>query len=166
MAPVATFALHEAAARGDIGHMNEIMNEDEDAIDRQDANGWTPLHHVAANGEAAAGALLVELGAEVSLKDNDGNTPLHLTGIHGTRLVTSMLLWAGALAEDANNKGNTALHEAASSGKKDVAWLLIENGRVDTRPLKNNDQKTPLELAQDKGFDQVASVIESGNHED
>mmetsp|Transcript_6633 Transcript_6633/g.18742 ORF Transcript_6633/g.18742 Transcript_6633/m.18742 type:complete len:167 (-) Transcript_6633:87-587(-) len=166
---MAMSALHEAARAGQIAAINEFLDEHEDDIDIRDADGRTALHWAAVAGESPAGALLVECDADVNLVDKDGNTPLHLSAVHNHRLVTSMLLWAGSDVLATNSKGNTALHEAAASNAKDVAWLILENGKVDEiRDVKNSDGKTPLELAREstEADDKLISVLETGQHVD
>eukprot|EP00435_Cladocopium_sp_Y103_P073910 s449_g45.t1 len=59
--------IFDAAASGDIGSMNTFMDHDDFDIDAKDALGNTALHCAAKNGEAAAGGLLVECSADVTL---------------------------------------------------------------------------------------------------
>mmetsp|Transcript_40361 Transcript_40361/g.128263 ORF Transcript_40361/g.128263 Transcript_40361/m.128263 type:complete len:171 (-) Transcript_40361:41-553(-) len=161
--------LHEAARAGNISRMNDFLDEENVDVDAKDELGRTPLHYVAESGEAAAGALLVECDATVNIADQDGNTPLHITAIHNRRLVTSMLLWGGAEVELTNNKGNTALHEAAASGAKDVAWLILENGKCDSiKDMRNADGKVPLQVAKEaeKVNQALIQVLETGQHVD
>mmetsp|Transcript_24924 Transcript_24924/g.57956 ORF Transcript_24924/g.57956 Transcript_24924/m.57956 type:complete len:166 (+) Transcript_24924:59-556(+) len=162
--------LHQCARDGNIGGINEYLDQDEEVdIDVLDEDGKTALHWAAAAGDAAAGALLVECDANVNIADKDGNTPLHMTAVHNHRLVTSMLLWGGADVTLKNAKGNTALHEAAAANAKDVAWLIIENGKVDSiRQEKNNDGKSPIDLARENANidEALVHVLETGEHVD
>eukprot|EP00913_Durusdinium_trenchii_P017079 g16063.t1 len=144
-------SIFDAAASGDIGAMNGFMDADDFEVDAKDALGNTALHCAAKNGEAAAGGLLVECSADVNLEDAHGNTALILAAIHDKRLVASMLLWGGAERDLQNKRGNTALHEAAISGAKDVVYLIVENGGERSVRIKNEDGKTPLDLAHEKG---------------
>eukprot|EP00429_Kryptoperidinium_foliaceum_P130204 CAMPEP_0176270818 /NCGR_PEP_ID=MMETSP0121_2-20121125/44892_1 /TAXON_ID=160619 /ORGANISM="Kryptoperidinium foliaceum, Strain CCMP 1326" /LENGTH=168 /DNA_ID=CAMNT_0017610967 /DNA_START=78 /DNA_END=584 /DNA_ORIENTATION=- len=151
--------IFEAAAAGDIGSMNGFMDADDFDIDAKNAEGCTALLCAAKTGEAAAGGLLVECDADVNLTDPQGNTPLMYAGINNKRLVASMLLWGGAERNVVNEKGNTALHEAAIAGAKDVAWLIVENGGEDSIAIKNKDGKTPLELAQENGNEELIEML-------
>ncbi|CAE7402972.1 unnamed protein product [Symbiodinium natans] len=144
-------SIFDAAAGGDIGAMNGFLDADDFDIDAKDSLGNTALHCASKAGEAAAGSLLVECSADVNIQDAHGNTPLILAGIHDKRLVASMLLWGGAERDLQNNRGNTALHEAAISGAKDVAWLIVENGGERSVRIKNQDGKTPLDIAKESG---------------
>lgn len=152
--------IFEAASAGDLGAMNPLMDADDFEIDAKDATGSTALHYAAKAGEAAAGGLLVECDADVNVVDGNGNTPLMLAGIHDKRLVASMLLWGGADRAMTNKKGNTALHEAAAAGAKDVAWLIVENGGDHTVNMKNQDGKTPLDLARLSGNEELVAMLE------
>ncbi|CAE7901934.1 unnamed protein product, partial [Symbiodinium necroappetens] len=104
---------------------------------------------------------LVECSADVNLVDAHGNTPLILAGIHDKRLVASMLLWGGAERDQQNHRGNTALHEAAISGAKDVAWLIVENGGERSVRIKNQDGKTPLDIAKESGAGNLLAEVTS-----
>ena len=142
--------IFDAAAAGDIGSMNGFLDQEDFDIDAKDSMGNTALHCAAKQGEAAAGGLLVECSADVNVVDAHGNTPLMLAAIHDKRLVASMLLWGGAERDLQNKRGNTALHEAAISGAKDVVFLIVENGGERSVRIKNEDGKTPLDLAKAK----------------
>lgn len=158
--------IFDAAASGDIGAMNVFMDNDDFDIDAKDALGNTALHCAAKNGEAAAGGLLVECSADVNVVDVHGNTPLILAAIHDKRLVASMLLWGGAERDLQNKRGNTALHEAAISGAKDVVFLIVENGGERSVRVKNEDGKTPLELAKEKGAStELIEMLEGADKE-
>ena len=125
------------------------------------------MHYVAAAGKAAAGAFLVEVGADVDVVDpNTGNTPLHLTGKHNKRLVTSILVWCGAELDTANKKGNTALHEAALANAKDVAWLIVGNCGDAAKNIANVDGQLPLDVAMDADATEVMHVLATGEHID
>merc|ERR1712083_248728 len=126
--------------------------------------GLTALHHAASTGEAATVGLLLECDASPDRGDHNGNTPLHMCAIANKRLPTSALMWGGADITAQNAKGNTVLHECALSGAKDVAFLIIENGAVDLRQIKNKDGQTPVELARMSGHTKCAETIETGQH--
>ena len=58
-------------------------------IDAVDRNGWTPLHTAVAFGNYATAAMLVDLGARLTIRDIMGRSPLHVMGLDnvaGTRL--------------------------------------------------------------------------------
>lgn len=50
------------------------------SVDTQDEGGWTALHCAALHGEDACVALLVQAGADPSVKDNLGRDCYHYAG--------------------------------------------------------------------------------------
>eukprot|EP00405_Crypthecodinium_cohnii_P014910 CAMPEP_0206450348 /NCGR_PEP_ID=MMETSP0324_2-20121206/18669_1 /ASSEMBLY_ACC=CAM_ASM_000836 /TAXON_ID=2866 /ORGANISM="Crypthecodinium cohnii, Strain Seligo" /LENGTH=151 /DNA_ID=CAMNT_0053919975 /DNA_START=136 /DNA_END=591 /DNA_ORIENTATION=+ len=145
--------------------MNEFMDDENFDFDAKDENGQTAIHHAARTGEAAAGGMLVECGANPDIADNDGNTPLMIAAINNKRLVASMLLWGNCNRMLKNNKGNTALHEAAIASSHDVAWLIVENGGEETVLEKNPDGKTPLDLARLTDNQELIEILEKSHEE-
>jgi hypothetical protein len=151
--PGAVAQLIDAAQRGSIQDIQECVdipdvNQAMALMNGGDENGFTALHHCAQLGQAAAGSILVECGADTNVLDKDNNSPLHITAIHNKRLVASMLLWGGAKRDLVNDKGNTALHEAVIANAPHVIYLIVENGGEQTKDVKNKEGKTPVELAE------------------
>ena len=54
-------------------------------------------------------------------------------------------------------KNQTALHYAADCGKEDIVLSLLQNGADPN--IKNNDNKTASEIAKEKGYSKIASII-------
>ena len=68
-----------------------------------------------------------------------------------------LLLEAGANPDLVMGDGSTSLHVAALSEMPNVAQLLLQYG---ADPLKKNEEwKTPLQLASELGNWEVASVL-------
>jgi ankyrin repeat protein len=157
-----TSALFDAVLSGDVRPINDTVKSVAD-LEVIDADGRTPLHVAATVGEAAIGAYLVELGADVNRQDMENeDTALHLAARHKHRLVASMLLWGGAKCDILNKVKNTPLHEAVLAKARDVAWLIVENGGDFTVKLKNADGLTPLEIAEKMEFeDDMVEVLRS-----
>lgn len=87
--------------------------------------------------------------------------PLHLAVDGRRHLAAELLLQNGALVDAIDAKRNTALHIAAAHGDDALAALLLEFGA--DRGRRNVGHRTPLEIAQEKGFAQVAATIASAN---
>jgi ankyrin repeat protein len=155
-------SLHEAASKGDIDTFNAVVKSVED-LNVTDSDGRTPLHLAAMAGESTVGAYIAECGGDVAIQDKDGNTALHLAAINNKRLFVSMLLWGEADPLAVNAKGNTALHEAAERGHVPVIYIILQNGGDSAKDVKNNDGKSPLDLARDNGHQEAIACIESGD---
>lgn len=159
---VAEYPLHSAAAVGSVDAFNDLVKEVDDLNVVNDL-GQTPLHVAAIHGETTVGAYITECGGDVHVKDKDGNTALHLAAINNKRLFVSMLLWGEADMLDVNHQGNTAMHEAAKRGHYQVIYVMMQNGGDDVKDKKNNDGKTPLDLAKESGDSMTLECIQNAD---
>ena len=112
--------------------------------------GVTPLHWVAAFGEARSVKLLLGYGADPAKTDQRGNTALHFLAICGggedLQARVQALLQAGSRLEEKNQEGWTALHYAAGFNKEvALVDILLEAGAV--LDAIDDRGRTPLHLA-------------------
>ncbi|CAD7963900.1 unnamed protein product [Amoebophrya sp. A25] len=157
---VTTTSIHDAAAAGDIGKLQAMLDEDEELLNAVDSNKQTPLMLAAKNGEATVGSILAECGADLQIQDGDGNTALHHSCIANKRLVTSMLLWGGSERDVQNGEGDTPLHVACRVGAYDSAWLLVENGGEKSKRIENNAGKLPIDIAKEIEHKDLVEMLE------
>ena len=54
--------------------------------------------------------------------------------------------------------GNTPLHVAALNGQTEIVRFLLEQPGID-KTIKNKDGKTAFDLAQEKGFAEIAGLL-------
>ncbi len=71
-------AAHEAAQKGDVESLKEIVEIMEDYVHKKDSNGWTPLHEGSRSGYTEIVEILLEKGANINEKTNTGETALYL----------------------------------------------------------------------------------------
>ena len=76
--------LHDAAGRGDVAEMWQLVATGVDA-DGADERGLTALHVAAFNGHVEATKTLVQLSAGIQAKAARGETPLHGAVTKGRR---------------------------------------------------------------------------------
>ena len=80
--------FHFAAAEGRIGDLQSYIRQRPDMVNAPDRNGWTALHEAARGGQADAIRILLEAGADASLRtgrDKKGDDALRLLeSSHGT----------------------------------------------------------------------------------
>lgn len=156
--------IHSYAASGQLGPLQQLLDEDEELLDARDENKRTPLMVAVLNGEATVGSMLAECGADLALTDGDGNSALHLAcAAKKGRLACSMLLWAGAERDVVNAAGETALHVCCRTGAKDCAWLLLENGAEKSKEMKDGEGLLPIEVAKKCGHDDLVELIQEDN---
>ncbi|KAJ8127429.1 hypothetical protein O1611_g6207 [Lasiodiplodia mahajangana] len=104
-------ALHEAAARGYLEIMSDLLNNKAN-VDVPDNSNMTPLHLTVwytggPNQMEVARTLLDSFGAEVNTKDKAGNTPLHDACEKGDHDMANLLLSHGADSGVRNADGKT-----------------------------------------------------------
>ncbi len=129
-----------------------------------DERGHTPLHRLAAWGQADALRQQLAAGADPNARTQDGLTPLHGAAWNGHAECVRALLVAGA---DPNAMGNpdschgpTALHRAAREGWVDCLRLLLDAG---AKPDAASEGRTPLfEAAWAGHADCVRLLAEAG----
>ncbi|MCZ2816551.1 ankyrin repeat domain-containing protein [Modestobacter sp. VKM Ac-2984] len=73
-----------AAVRTAVQEQPQLLSA---AIERDGADGWTPLHLAVAAGHARMVTALVAAGADTGARTEDGRTPLHLALAHTPHLV-------------------------------------------------------------------------------
>lgn len=128
--------------------------------------GSTPLYRAVKSTDLAVVRLLMEKGADPSMKAKDGSTPLMVASGFGGRRggdeevtdaagradpldAVKIFVEAGADVNAVNDIGNTAMHYAAQSGASRIVEYLAAKGA--TFDLKNKAGKTPLDLAMAPG---------------
>jgi uncharacterized protein len=117
------------------GARSGVSNEtDAEAVNRQNADGSTPLQWAVYNGDAAEVRRLIGAGADASLANKYGATPMSLAAEVADSQVIELLLAAGADADSPNADGMTALMLVARTGNVGAASALLEHGAtVDAR---------------------------------
>jgi uncharacterized protein len=86
--------LHSAVAHHNAAiafQMAKVLLEHGAMVNATQMGGWTPLHEAAARGEVDLVSLLLQYGANATLKNDDGTTALDLARKNGHDLVAEML---------------------------------------------------------------------------
>jgi len=112
-------------------------------VNRQNADGSTPLQWAVYEVDVDEVRRLLDAGADVTLANNYGASPMSLAAEIGHAEILELLLDAGADANAATPEGLTALHGVARTGNLEAARLLLERGAaVDAREAWGG--QTPL----------------------
>jgi len=86
--------------------------------------------------------ILLEKGADVSLRNNHDEIPLHIAALNGDTAIINLLLIYKSNVQAKNDKGQTPLHLAVTNGNHLVVKSLINAGSDVNEPDKNGN--TPL----------------------
>ena len=98
------------------------------------ADGTTPLHWAAHNGDADLVKRLLEAGAKAAAVNDYGSTPLSEAAERADAAIIKLLLQAGANVESPNREGETALMTVARTNGIEAAKVLLSKGaNVDAR---------------------------------
>jgi ankyrin repeat protein len=109
--------------------------------------GQTPLHYASFVGDIKLIKLLIQNGADISIKTNNNFNPLHLASM-GNK-VTSLYYFIKQYKIDVNSKDtkdNTCFHLATFFNSKKVFNYLLTNKNIDINS-KNKGGFTPLHYA-------------------
>lgn len=148
--------LHGAAESGGTGVIQLLVESGADVMAK---DNWQkiPLHYAAQWGKPEAVKPMVAMGADASSKDDCGRTPLHYAAQWGRPKVVKILAEKGAEVSLKDIHGETSLHSAVREGRLEVVKQLVEMG-ADVLAI-NDDEKTPLDVAIECGWDAVVGVL-------
>jgi len=145
--------LHTAAALGDPLPAGDIRGYSSD--------GWTPLHLAAFFGRAESVKALLALGADVKARSTNqlANLPIHAAAAGRHAAVVRLLVEAGSPVNETQQGGFVPLHSAAQNGDLAMAKVLLAAG-ADPK-LAAGAGKTAIDIAREKGFDELARLMEA-----
>ena len=103
---------------------------------------------------------LIAAGADIHAA---AGTPFKVQAIHAAVAsknldIVRAVLEAGADPNATQQQGFRPMHEPGSSGNRALAELLMQHGADPT--LKNDDGKTTIDYARDKGHTEFATWLE------
>lgn len=173
-----TFAdpIHDAARKGDVKKVKELLQSDPKLVSAKDSNGDTPLHLAALHGQLAAAQALIDAGADVNARNNyppfipDDLNQFYSTNNHQDPVILLQLQSAHRTRE-LNTEGVDArqlkdgytpldLAEFASNHNKMVQLLVAHGADVNARAASGatplfwavmRDQKDDVKFLLDHG---------------
>lgn len=135
--------LHEAALRGDVQYIEEMLAEPEADINKWDEKQIAPIGYAVACGNLDAVKLLLERGADVTVKDGQDNTFLHYAAGYGQMEILKVLLdavekeWPDNTWNNfRNRKGQDVVDAARVNRKGQVVDFLCERLGIEVETVK------------------------------
>jgi ankyrin repeat protein len=123
-------------------------------------DGETLMTLAASVGNIYIADLLFEQSSALLFRANSrAQTPLMVAARRGISPMLKVLLGFGAKTDEVDNEGNSALHLAIINGHEDLAITLLNVGA--DFATENNEQQTPLELAQRMKLDKATQLIQT-----
>lgn len=121
-------ALHLAVALGLTELIPMLIKKKPSLLNSKDDYENTPLHTAAGNGNLECAKILLDAGADFTLKNVRGWTPLNKASSENSLALLKMLIAKGSDIESTDNDGDTPLLRAVGSGKLELALFLIKQG--------------------------------------
>ena len=110
------------------------------------ANGSTPLHYAAFNGNLETARFLIGKGAGVNVKTKDGITPLHYAVSKNSKEIVRLLIEKGAEVNAKDSKGKVPADFTQNAEIKDILSGKITGAAKAPDAVKKTEQtrKTPV----------------------
>jgi uncharacterized protein len=151
--------VFEAAAFGRVERLHELVDTHGGLVRAFSPDGFTALHFAAFFGQPDSAKLLLERGADPSVRARNPMAvePLHSAAASDQVEIARMLLDAGADPNARQERGFVALHAAAQNGSAELALLLLDRGA--DRTLRADDGRTAGDIAHEAGHETLANSL-------
>lgn len=147
--------FHDAAKKGDLDRVKEILAKNPELLNAVDSFDRTPLFQAIFSRQDGVIRFLIAQGADVLRPNKEGVSPLLLACFMGQDEWAELLLLKGAeIDSNANALRISPLQAAVRGGQRKCAELLLSKGaRLD---LRDADGRTPMLLAAWHGRGELA----------
>jgi len=149
--------LWHSADRGLIKISALLIDSGKIDINGKDANGHGALAQAVRNGDFTMVRLLIDKGADVTVRTNAANTLLMLAVLAKNAAIVELLLAGASDINAQDHVGDTALMLAAGSAQNDIVEMLIEAG-TDLQ-LRNKEDLNAFQIANNSGHEETAEII-------
>ncbi|XP_046366582.1 uncharacterized protein LOC124142267 isoform X9 [Haliotis rufescens] len=149
--------VHDAARRGHLDRLKELLHHFPDLKDAKDETGWTPLHHASANARIDVIKWLTTSGVDMNEETRTGYTPIHVAAMNGHVNAMMILSAMGSAITCRTTDQMTPLHLAAKGGYLEcVKWLVANRARIDA---EDSFKRTAIDLANDRRKTEVVEFL-------
>ena len=156
--------LIDAAWRNDVKRAQALIRDGAD-VNAKDPGEQSAFLIAASEGFLDLLELSLDSGADVASLDSYGGTALIRAAERGHADIVGRLLQTKINVDHVNRLGWTALHEAIWLGKDTTSYLdtvrLLVAGGADLKIAARTDGRTPLVMAQQRGFGTIETTIRS-----
>ena len=154
-----TLSIFEACSIGKLEETKTFLFENPALINAFSPEGFTPIGLSCLFNHEVLTSLLVKKGSDVNLPSKNGFNvfPIHSAVAANSYNMTKTLLNAGAYPNVCQKAGIAPLHTAAQLGNIELIILLLEHG-ADVS-LRMEGGKLPADLAEEKGFEEIAEIL-------
>ena len=137
--------IHRAVAEGDIEKVESLLKENPLLVNREDANGRTPIFTAVMRRNPKMVKILIEKGALVRVGDSNLRAPIHFAGFNNDTDMIALLLENGAVIDTRAIGAATPLIHSSLFDSYETSRFLIEHG-ADIN-IQCNSLTTPLYFA-------------------
>lgn len=151
--------IYEASAIGELASVKQLLAEQAVLLDTFSPDGFTCLGLACFFGHLEIVKYLIENGANVNIPSHNAFkvAPIHSACAISNEQIIVLLLENGANVNAKQQNGVTPLHSVAHHGQTHLVKLLIRYGA--DMHAKMDTGQTPLAMAEEKGFEEVASLL-------
>jgi len=128
-------------------------------INRQNFDGETPLLVSVMSGSFDVVCTLLDAGANPNIANGRAETPLHIAACFGYADICREIIKFGGWIDAEDDCGDTPLHWAVREEQIEIVRILLSSG-ADPYHL-NEDDESPLNLAETVGTDSLVNVFDS-----
>mmetsp|Transcript_550 Transcript_550/g.1483 ORF Transcript_550/g.1483 Transcript_550/m.1483 type:complete len:169 (-) Transcript_550:187-693(-) len=149
--------LHEAAERGDVNFIRDVIERTVDFdVNQRDHIGRTALHWAAETGQCAAAEMLLGYGCDRTVRETNGRTAVHLAARAADAAMLQILLKGVSKAQGEDLVNETDVHgitpvfltlQRGDEGRNALEVLFLSGGRYNELPLCHPSVTRPQEDA-------------------
>ncbi|KAG8184534.1 hypothetical protein JTE90_012623 [Oedothorax gibbosus] len=154
---IGAYPIHWACVEGHVSIVDLLLRSGV-PLDICDTNGCTPLITACQHGNSHLVCFLLGRGANKTICDRNGDTALHWTSYKGFPDLMRLLIYTGFDPRLQDNFGYTSLHLACLSGNLVAVEDLCEKDKIEL-DIKDKQNRTALQLAEEQGQDDVADYL-------
>lgn len=143
--------LHIASSVGNLNIVKSLLSLSiKPDLDLATSQGVTALHLACSKQHLPVASLLIEEGASVRKKDTRNQLALHRAASVGNIPLVKLLCDQKSPVNSKDTQGWTPLFHALSEGHGDVAVLLVLEYNAEYRDLRDNNDKTAMDVVPDE----------------